>query len=112
MTTDPSRHPDRRGLLAAMGVGLGTGAAALGGAQAASLPAPQAQQRADVIVIGGGMAGCAAALEAAERGASVIVLEKANRLGGNSLLAAGLFALPLGDTPAARLDYAREFERV
>jgi len=81
-------------------------------AQAATLPAPQAQQRADVIVIGGGMAGCAAALEAVGRGASVIVLEKAGRLGGNSTLAAGSFSLPIGDTPTARQEYAQDYERV
>ncbi|CCW71935.1 unnamed protein product [Phytomonas sp. Hart1] len=37
-----------------------------------------------VVVVGGGLAGCAAAIEAAERGARVIVLEKEPRLGGNS----------------------------
>jgi succinate dehydrogenase/fumarate reductase flavoprotein subunit len=111
MTGSASHNPDRRGLLSAVGVGLG-GMTALGAAQAATLPAPQTQQRADVIVIGGGMAGCAAALEATERGASVIVLDKAGRLGGNSILAAGIFALPLGDSPSARQDFAREYERI
>uniref|UniRef100_A0A146LPG1 Putative fumarate reductase n=2 Tax=Lygus hesperus TaxID=30085 RepID=A0A146LPG1_LYGHE len=37
-----------------------------------------------VIVIGGGLAGCAAAIEAANCGAQVIMLEKESRLGGNS----------------------------
>jgi flavocytochrome c len=37
-----------------------------------------------VIVIGGGLAGCAAAIEAADCGATVILIEKEARLGGNS----------------------------
>jgi flavocytochrome c len=37
-----------------------------------------------VVVIGGGLAGCAAAIEAAKCGASVVLLEKADRIGGNS----------------------------
>ncbi|KAG5491957.1 hypothetical protein GH5_00853 [Leishmania sp. Ghana 2012 LV757] len=37
-----------------------------------------------VVVVGGGLAGCAAAIEAANCGATVIVLEKEPRLGGNS----------------------------
>ncbi len=110
MTSSTPRQPNRRGLLSAMG--LGAGLAGIGAAQAATLPTPQAQQRADVIVIGGGMAGCAAALEATARGASVIVLEKANRLGGNSILAAGTFAMPLADTPEARKEFAGEYERI
>ncbi len=36
----------------------------------------------DVIVAGGGLAGCAAALQAARRGKSVLLLEKSNALGG------------------------------
>ncbi|MDP3416538.1 FAD-dependent oxidoreductase [Falsiroseomonas sp.] len=112
MTDRTSHNPNRRGLLSVASVGLGAGMAAFGGAQAATLPTPQTQHRADVIVIGGGMAGCAAALEATERGASVIVLDKAGRLGGNSILAAGIFALPLGDSAAARQDFAREYERI
>ena len=40
----------------------------------------------DVIVAGGGLAGCAAALQAARRGKSVLLLEKANALGGLATL--------------------------
>jgi succinate dehydrogenase/fumarate reductase flavoprotein subunit len=42
----------------------------------------------------------------------VIVLEKAARLGGNSILAAGTFAMPIGDSADARRDFAREYERI
>lgn len=46
---------------------------------------------ADVIIIGGGGAGLAAAVSAHQNGASVIVLEKMSRLGGNTILAGGAF---------------------
>jgi fumarate reductase flavoprotein subunit len=45
----------------------------------------------DIVVAGGGMAGLAAALAAAEHGAGVLVLEKSDRVGGNALLSAGMF---------------------
>ena len=47
--------------------------------------APEAVR--DVIVIGAGGAGLAAAIEAAEAGASVLILEKMPVIGGNTLLA-------------------------
>ncbi|OGO32484.1 MAG: hypothetical protein A2Z29_06685 [Chloroflexi bacterium RBG_16_56_11] len=49
--------------------------------------------KAQIVIIGGGGAGLAAAVEAVERGASdIIVIEKRAALGGNSALAGGLFA--------------------
>ncbi|GAA1913066.1 FAD-dependent oxidoreductase [Nocardioides hwasunensis] len=45
----------------------------------------------DVIVIGGGGAGLAAAVSAAERGASVILFEAEGELGGSTQLSAGMF---------------------
>ena len=50
-------------------------------------PAAEADMTADVIVVGGGGAGLAAAVSAAENGASVILIEKAANLGGNTLVA-------------------------
>lgn len=44
---------------------------------------------ADIIVIGGGGAGLSAAVGAGEEGASVIIVEKAGMLGGNTILAGG-----------------------
>lgn len=44
---------------------------------------------ADIIVIGGGGAGLAAAVTANQEGASVIVLEKMPKVGGNTILAGG-----------------------
>ena len=43
----------------------------------------------DVLVIGGGIAGLSAAIEAAEAGAKVVVLEKLDRLGGSSVTSGG-----------------------
>ena len=45
----------------------------------------------DLLVIGGGMAGMSAAGWAAERGARVIVVEKAAELGGSAVLSGGVF---------------------
>lgn len=46
---------------------------------------------ADVVVIGGGGAGLAAATSAKQNGASVILIEKMPRLGGNTVLAGGAY---------------------
>jgi fumarate reductase flavoprotein subunit len=47
---------------------------------------------ADVVVVGGGAAGFAGALEAAERGASVVLLEKQPETGGSSAMSGGCLA--------------------
>ncbi|NEO39760.1 MAG: flavocytochrome c [Moorea sp. SIOASIH] len=44
---------------------------------------------ADVVVVGSGFAGLSAAIAASQAGASVIVLEKENSLGGNSVVSGG-----------------------
>ncbi len=49
---------------------------------------------ADVIVVGAGGAGLTAAITAAENGAKVIVLEKMNNTGGNTLISGGEMAAP------------------
>ena len=51
---------------------------------------PKTRMECDVAVIGGGGSGLVAAVRAAQRGASVIVVEKMDKLGGNSWLAGGL----------------------
>ena len=50
-------------------------------------------READVVVLGLGAAGCAAAIEAHDAGASVIVLEKmpAGREGGNTRVSGGVW---------------------
>lgn len=52
----------------------------------------------DVVVVGMGAAGCSAALEAAEAGAEVMVLELASAAGGTTALAGGLIYMG-GGTP-------------
>jgi len=54
---------------------------------------PTKFETADVVVIGGGGAGMAAAVEAVTGGAKVIVLEKADVLGGNTNFAEGIFGV-------------------
>lgn len=51
-------------------------------------------EQADVIVVGSGFAGLAAAVEAAEAGCSVVVLEKMMAFGGNSSISDGGIAAP------------------
>lgn len=47
----------------------------------------------DVVVVGGGCAGVSAAIEAAEAGARVVLLERAAALGGTSAMSSGLVYL-------------------
>ena len=82
--TDLSRRHLIQGSLA--------GAAALVGS-AAFAAAPKTQkwdETVDVIVIGSGFAGLAAAIEAKKAGANVIVLEKMATFGGNSIINGGI----------------------
>ncbi len=65
--------------------------------------AEASRQTADVIVIGGGVAGLSTAMQLATRGASVIVVER-DRLGnGSSGRAAGLLGQLRGTTAATRM---------
>lgn len=48
----------------------------------------------EVLVIGGGAAGLSAALSAAEAGAEVLLIEKNDQLGGDTLIAGGYFNAP------------------
>ena len=52
------------------------------------------KKEADVVVVGGGGAGLVAAISAAEEGASVIVVEKAEFLGGNLSVFGGIYNSP------------------
>ncbi|MCX7634142.1 MAG: FAD-dependent oxidoreductase [Syntrophales bacterium] len=96
------------------GLSLGAGFAALGKidlAQAALLPKAKRSEKFDVVVIGTGLAGMAAAVAAGNAGASVAVLEKlaANEAGGNSKLAGGLIAIPRDGSKAAKDEYYEDF---
>ncbi len=46
----------------------------------------------DLIILGGGLAGMCAAVEAGEKGASVLLLEKQDELGGSTVLSSGYMA--------------------
>lgn len=72
---------------------------------------------ADILVIGGGIAGSTAAIAAYDNGANVILLEAREFLGGNSVLATGLFVLGgteiqkglgIEDTPDAYYEWVLE----
>lgn len=77
---------------------LGAGVAMMSAVQAMGA-APtekevQFDEEYDVIVIGSGFAGLAAAAKASERGLKVLVVEKMGRIGGNSVINGGAFAVP------------------
>jgi fumarate reductase flavoprotein subunit len=55
----------------------------------------------DLVVVGSGIAGHAAALTAAEAGLSVLMLEKTERLGGSSAMSGGWFAFTGTEEQAA-----------
>ena len=67
----------------------------------------------DVVVAGAGGAGLAAAVRAAESGARVVLLEKEETLGGNTLIASGYYAAvdPLRQTAGRILDSEEAFAR-
>src|SRR5918912_3164909 len=48
----------------------------------------------DLLVLGAGMAGCAAAVRAAQAGASVVVVEKAGAVGGSAAYAGFVWSAP------------------
>lgn len=51
----------------------------------------QIEKRADVVIIGGGGAGLAAAVSAHQKGAKVLVLEKMPKVGGNTIISGAAF---------------------
>src|SRR3954454_10738659 len=66
----------------------------------------------DLLVLGAGMAGCAAAVSAAQAGASVVVAEKAAAIGGSAAYAGFLWSAPTEavmqrENPDADPDLAR-----
>ena len=87
---------DRRTFLAYAGMTAAAGALVVFQRQAEAGPFSLAVDRVfnkswDVIVVGAGGAGLAAAVSAAEKGAKVLLVEKMGAVGGNTLLASGLF---------------------
>jgi len=87
------RQALRMGALGAAGLAM------FGGANAIASETPKAKdvkfdEEYDVIVIGTGFAGLAAAAKAAQRGLSVLIVEKMGRIGGNSVINGGGMAVP------------------
>ena len=96
------------------GLGIGAGVLSVGRldlVQAAILPAAERKEKYGVVVIGTGLAGLAAAVEAQSNGAKVVVLDKMplETSGGNSRLSAGMIAIPSDNTPKAMEDYYDDF---
>ena len=58
--------------------------------------------RPDLLVVGGGAAGLAAALEAAEAGAEALLIEKQPELGGSSAMSGGCLAFAGTDLQGAQ----------
>ena len=82
----------------------GGDAEALRNKEVAQAQAGEAQEMtADIVVMGGGAAGLAAAVTAAEAGASVILIEKTPAYGGNTILSGGYMQ-------AAEPEYAKTVE--
>lgn len=99
---------DRRGFLKKLGLAAaGVGGAAALGACAPTQPlarrdVPQWDATADLIVVGTGVAGAAAAIEARRAGAEVFLLEKFHVPGGSSSLSGGVCYMG-GGTPLQKL---------
>lgn len=74
------------------GAALTAAVAAVPAANAAGKP--KFDEMHDVVVVGSGFAGLAAALAAREAGADVLVIDKMVFVGGNSSLSGGMMAVP------------------
>ncbi|MGV8084517.1 MAG: FAD-dependent oxidoreductase [Coriobacteriia bacterium] len=71
----------------------GKGDATDANSDAAIIKTPDETLDADVVIVGSGVAGLAAAIRAAEEGSSVILLEKESIIGGSSNHAEGIFGI-------------------
>ncbi|NPV29323.1 MAG: flavocytochrome c [Firmicutes bacterium] len=80
--------------MAATGLAVAGAAALAGCGKGPSAEAVRWNEEADVVVVGSGFAGLAAAIEAKNAGATVKVIEKMPAPGGNSIINGGDFAAP------------------
>ena len=80
----------REVLTGAAVLGVATAATAIPFTEAKAVPPPKKwDQTVDVVVVGTGYTGLAAAIEAKDAGANVLVIDKAAVIGGNSMIASG-----------------------
>ncbi|MBN1367638.1 MAG: FAD-dependent oxidoreductase [Dehalococcoidales bacterium] len=63
---------------------------------------------ADFIILGGGASGLSAAVAAAEKGASTIIIEKRGALGGNAIMAGGIFAAESPTQKRLKIDLRKD----
>ena len=84
----------RRSLIRGAAVLPAAGLGLVSTADASSSSKPKFDEIYDVVIIGSGFSGLAAALAAREAGASAAVFEKMAFVGGNSSLSGGMFAVP------------------
>ncbi len=82
----------RRSLIKAAGATIA--ASALAHTAKAAEETPKWDETHDVLVVGSGFAGLAAAIEAKKKGADVLVLEKMPTAGGNSIINGGILSAP------------------
>ncbi len=79
-------------LTGAVVAGAAAAMATLPFSEAKAVPPPKKwDQTVDIVVVGTGFAGLAAAIEAKDAGADVLVIDKAPIVGGNSAIASGLY---------------------
>src|SRR5204863_2291173 len=84
---------------------LSGGAAAVGGVALAGLGAQESQAQnaitwnrtADIVIVGAGVAGLSAAVEAAEQGASIIAIDVNYDIGGHGIMSGGQLHLGGGN---------------
>ena len=105
--SDKKRNLSRRDFVKTAAAGVGV--AALSGLEASGAEAQgravKWDKEADVIVVGAGAAGLPAAIEAAEGGASVILIDANFDIGGHAMVSGGNVALG-GGTATARTSFS------
>ena len=83
------REVSRRAFLSTGAAGVALTAAGVQEADAQSALPPNWDRSADVVVIGAGVAGLAAAITARDHGASVVVVDENYDIGGRGILSGG-----------------------
>ena len=81
----------RNALKTSLATALAAGTVGMGAAGSAEAKPREKKMTADVVIIGAGCAGLSAAIEAADKGAKVVVLEKMSAPFGNTIYAGGIF---------------------